>query len=397
MKLKEEFIKFSENKEKLISDTFYFKNKKLPIIQAVDELKAEYKFIDIRKDKVKMLDQQLANIEKTMQAKTDYIPFLAPWHSIGEYADAFGSKQKWYDDRDPVTLPAINNTEDVYDLKPDLKNSKLMNMTLDTIRYFQNKIGTSIPISTCAPIGPFLLASMIMNPNIFFISLLTNKKEMHYLIDLCTKVFIEFYDRQLDIIKNPALPGIEYVYSKNAEGIIISADSLAQVSPDIFEEYSVPAIEKIADKFNGIILHSCGNWMHNLDVVLKIRGLKGLNFHSSPIEMDPEIVLKKIRKSKKNIHVLTDFGKIGIRWTDYFKNEKDAYSNWYLKKILYNGIPTGVFISTFDNYPDIPKYVYGIGRENVSIEKMNNDYTWIRAQIEKILSKSVPALLYPSS
>jgi hypothetical protein len=44
-------------------------------------------------------------------------------------------------------------------------------------------------------------------------------------------------------------------------------------------------------------VHSCDNWIHNLDTILKVKGLKGINFHSSPVEMDPEIVLKKIKAS----------------------------------------------------------------------------------------------------
>lgn len=388
MELIKKFERFAEEKEKLITDTLNFKNKDLPILQAVDELKPQYIFGEIRKDRIKMLDQQLTNIEKTIKTKTDYIPFLAPWHSIGEYASAFGAQQRWYDDRDPDTLPILNNPQEVYDLKPDLKNSELMNRTLETIKYFQKKVGTSIPISTCAPVGPLLMANLIMKADSFFMALIANHNEMHHLINMTTDVFIEFYQRQLDIIKNPAFPGIEYVYSKKAEGVCISVDNLPQVSPDVIEEYSIPALEKIAAKFDGVVVHSCGNWMNNLDAILKIKGLKGINFHSSPVEMDPEVVFKKIRESGKNITVVTDFGQIGIKWANYFKDEKDGYVNWYLRKILYDGIPKGVFISTYDNYPKIPKYVYGIGRENVSVDQMSADYDWIKLQINKIIKEN---------
>lgn len=357
MKLLQNFVNFLYEKEKLISDTFNFKNKELPIIQMVDELKNYYTFGDMRCDKEKMLDQQLSNVEKIIKAKTDFIPFLEPWHSMGVYASAFGCKIKWYDDKDPDTLPVINDPEEVYDLKPDLKNSEIMQMTLDTIKYFQDKVGTSIPISICDPNGPLLCASLILKTDMFFMGLLLNKDELHHLVDLTTRVFIEFTERQLDILKNPALPGHNYVYAHSAKGLCISVDNLAQLSPDIIEEFSVPALEKIAERFDGVYVHSCGNWMNNIDTVLKIKGLKGLNFHASPVEMDPEIVLKRIKKSDKDISVFCDFGQIGIKWTDHYIDEKDAYVNWYLKKILYDGMPKGVFISTFDNYPELQSLV----------------------------------------
>lgn len=391
MDLLSRFEEFSKEKEKLLSDTFNFKNEDLPVIQTVDELKPEYKFGDVRKDKVKMLDQQLANIDKILKVKTDYIPLIEPWHSMGVYASAFGCKTKWYDDKDPVTVYAIENPEEVYNLKPDLKNSELMNRTLDTIKYFQSRVGTSIPISTCDPNGPLLCASFVMKTDNFFMALVTNPKEMHYLIDMATDVFIEFYERQLDVLKNPAFPGHNYVYSKDAKGVCVSVDNLSQHSPNTIEEYCIPTLEKIAAKFDGVIVHSCGNWMHNIDSVLKIKGLRGLNFHSSPIEMDPEVVLKKIKESGKNITVFTDFGQIGFKWSDYFKDEKDAYVNWYLKKILYDGIPKGVFVSTYDNYPEIFKFGHGFLRENVSIEQMSEDYDWIKSKIKEVLKRKVTA------
>ena len=379
----EEFEKFSIEKEVLLNATFNFKNEDIPVIQTFDELKAGYTFGDIRKVREKMLNQQLANISKTIKCKTDYIPYIEPWHCMGVYANAFGCQIKWYDDKDPDTINVIDKPEEVYNLKPNLQNSELINMTLDTIKYFQDKVGTDIPITTCDPNGPLLCASLILKTDVFLMSLILNPKEMHHLVDLTTKVFIEFYQKQLDLIRNPAFPGHCYVFSKNVKGITVCEDNLPQIPPGIFEEFGVPALEKIAEKFDGVYVHSCGNWTHNIDVVLKIKGLKGINFHSSPVEMDPEIVLKKIKQSGKEITVFTDFGQVGINWKDNFKDEKDAYTNWFLKKICYDGVPKGVFISTFDNYPKITKYGYGFCRENISIEQASKDYDWIKNEIKK--------------
>ena len=387
MSIFKDFEEFESKKQGLLDSTYNFKNTDIPIIQTFDELKEEYLFGDMRKDRVKMLDQQLANISKAIKCKTDFIPFLEPWHCIGVYANSFGCKIKFSDVKDPDTLWAIDKPEDVYNLKPDINNSELMNMTLDTIKFFQDKVGTSIPITTCDPNSPMLCASLVLKTDVFLMSLMTNPKEMHHLIDLTTKVFLEFYQRQLDLLKNPAFPGHGFLFTKNATGVCVSEDNLAQIPPAIFEEFEVLSLEKIAEKFGGVYVHSCGNWIHNLDSVLKIKGLKGINFHSSPVEMDPEIVLKKIKASGKDIAVFTDFGQIGIKWTDNYKDEKDAYVNWFLKKICYDGIPKGVFITTFGNYPKITKYGYGYCRENISVEQASSDYDWIKNEINKLISK----------
>jgi len=46
-----------------------------------------------------------------------------------------------------------------------------------------------------------------------------------------------------------------------------------------------------------------------------------------------------------------------------------------------------VFISTFDNYPEIAKFGYGYCRDDVSIEQMSADYDWIKSKINEILNK----------
>ena len=77
-----EFELFSKEKEKLLNETFHFKNKYIPIIQAFDEQNPFYSFGEIRRDKKKMLDQQLSNIAKTLKIKTDFNPYLEPWHCM---------------------------------------------------------------------------------------------------------------------------------------------------------------------------------------------------------------------------------------------------------------------------------------------------------------------------
>jgi hypothetical protein len=387
MELLKKYEDFKHEKEGLLNDAFNFKNKEIPVIQSVDDIKEEYTFEDIRRYKEKMLDQELFNIEKLLKEKTDYLPILEPWHAIGVHASAFGCETTWHKDIDATTVPVINNIMDVYDLKIDLANSELMQMTLDTINYFQNKIGTSIPITPCDPDGPTCCASLATKSDEFYMGFITNKKAIHHLIDLSTKIFIEFTERQFDILKNHAAPGHAFAHSPIAKGISVSADILNQLPPDAVEEFVIPPLEKIAARFDGVYIHSCGNWTHNLDLVLKMKGLKGINFHASPEEMDPEIVLKKIKKSGKKILMFGDFGQVGVKWTDNYKDDKDAYVNWYLKKILYNGMPEGVFISTFDNYPESIMYNHGFGRDKVDDKNISEDYDWIKSKIKDILKE----------
>ena len=81
MELLKKYEDFKHKKVGLLNDTFEFKNKEIPVLQSVDDLKEEYTFEDIRRNKEKMLDQQLFNIEKLLKEKTDYLPILQPWRA----------------------------------------------------------------------------------------------------------------------------------------------------------------------------------------------------------------------------------------------------------------------------------------------------------------------------
>ena len=67
-------------------------------------------------------------------------------------------------------------------------------------------------------------------------------------------------------------------YLPDGEGIVVSEDALAVLSPKLYEEFSLPYINELSEEFGGIVIHSCGNFEHQLPVLQKVHNLKGLNF-----------------------------------------------------------------------------------------------------------------------
>ena len=72
-------------------------------------------------------------------------------------------------------------------------------------------------------------------------------------------------------------------------GIQISEDLLSVVSPDIFKEFALPYNNYISEEFNGILLHSCGDFSHNFNNILKHRNLRGINFGVTEVSF-PSVV-----------------------------------------------------------------------------------------------------------
>ena len=53
------------------------------------------------------------------------------------------------------------------------------------------------------------------------------------------------------------------------------------LSPALHDEFGVPYLDRLADEFGGVYVHSCGDWSHLFASLEKVRGLRGLEFGAS--------------------------------------------------------------------------------------------------------------------
>jgi uroporphyrinogen-III decarboxylase len=342
----------------------------IPIVQ-MTSVQLGYSIFDIVYKKEAMLKHQLANITTTMRHKTDYCPMLAPWHGVGMYAELFGCNIRWFENDWPWVKPIIyDNPMDVYKLKPKkLDESDLWKHLFETIDFFQLNTKGDIPITTTDPQGPMATASMIWRTEDLMCACYTNPKEVHYLLNLVTDTFIEFYEKQLKVIENPAYPGWGFPLGEKGMGISISDDNAAFMSPELYEEFCVPYNERISKHFNGLYLHSCGDWTHNIKPALKIDKLRAVNYHTVPAEGDAEVYRKNIGDKCSIWTGVTD-ADAGFKGNK--PEPRELYRDYLLPKNL-NYSKTGIIISGLGDY---------VGTD-AAPEEMNEFYDFLVAESNK--------------
>jgi len=224
----------------------------------------------------------MESIEKTLTAKTDWMPFLEPWHGTGVYAEAFGCPYFWRENDFPWTHFAIHSIEEAKKIKkPNWKNSKMLNLVIESIRYFKKMVGEYIPISLTDTQSPLDTAMLIWETNSFFEACYDAPELVHNLLNLVTDLTIEFSKIQIEEIGlNVARPGHNAVLTRpwgKATGIGISDDFLVTVSPEFYSEFSRPYNERMAEELGGAVIHSCGVWSKDIiSEVLKTKGLMGI-------------------------------------------------------------------------------------------------------------------------
>ena len=230
----------------------------------------------------KSFNDQIKSIEKILKTKTDYVPFLEPWHGVGVYAQAFGCPYIWGGNSAPWTKNAIYSVEEAKRVKmPNWQNSEIMNMVIDSIRYFKKRVGDYIPISLTDTQSPLDTAMLIWETNSFFEACHDAAEVVHNLLDMVTYLIIEFSLVQIkEIGFNNARPGHNGVITRplnRSSGIGLSDDFLTTVSPKFYAEFSRPYNERIAKALGGVVVHSCGIWGKGIIAeVLKTKGIMGV-------------------------------------------------------------------------------------------------------------------------
>ncbi|MFH1929206.1 MAG: hypothetical protein ABIK79_13690 [Chloroflexota bacterium] len=95
---------------------------------------------------------------------------------------------------------------------------------------------------------------------------------------MVTDLIIRFVGRQREVAGDFIPLHLPFVWMPDGYGIGVSEDLLALISPPLFEEFALPYNNRLSEEFGGLVIHSCGNFVHNLDGLAKIKDLRAINF-----------------------------------------------------------------------------------------------------------------------
>jgi len=166
----------------------------------------------------------------------------------------------------------------------------------------------------------------------------TNPAAVHYLLNLITQSIIDFSKMQLQVIGgSAAVPG--HLYPAGGDrGISISDDNCCMVSAEIYREFFIPYFNRISEAFNGIYLHSCGDFSQNLEAMLEIEGLLGINMHTAVGDMDPGLTKKKLGGK------CLIWADVGMKWQQQYPTLEEFFTEYYLKGLLEDGLTEGIMV-----------------------------------------------------
>jgi uroporphyrinogen-III decarboxylase len=335
---------------KRCTDALHFKNiDRLPVWQISQN--TLFPRHELFNDPEKNFTSALSKNILSMQIESDFVPHLDPFEGVTILAEAFGCKTYVQNNGDPVVAePIIKKAEDVYTIQKPSKGNPTFRRILETLKLWDQISGGIIPIGTTDPQSPLDVLELLWDTNDFYISLYEKKKEVHYLLNIITDTFIDFYSRQLDIVSNPAFPVHLFPVVSSNDGISVSDDQMINMSPELYAEFGVPSLNKVSKAFGGMYLHSCGNFMPFFKEIKSIQGLRAVNGHLSPKEITPESI-HRILDSRIGLFIGLSDRTVG--WDNPQWKSTDAidlYHEYYLPSVVQYSDGTGVVLTGYGGY-----------------------------------------------
>jgi len=163
------------------------------------------------------------------------------WTEYGMAAEpsALGAKIKFWPDNTPSACHTLYRIEDL-DLFPEfeVEADAFMALTLHRIRLQRQRIldtGEILPLVTSR--GPLCTAAFVRNTTEFMTDLVEKPEWAHKLIDLCTRLVIDWLRAQ------------HKAMGETVEGIFILDDIVGFINEDHYMEFAHPYLKRICDAF----------------------------------------------------------------------------------------------------------------------------------------------------
>ena len=234
-----------------------------------------------------MLQDQLATVSKALNSHTGVLGVRANY-GTGILSSVFGA-EIFMMSRENNTLPttrAINDTEKIREIvergMPDLEagfGKKVFEMGEIYRKVFANypKISKYVDVYHPDLQGPLDIAELLWGGEMFY-AMYDEPELVHAFLSLVTDTYTAFMDRW-----NKLFPPREdmnahwSIYFKGS--IFIRNDSAMNLSPDFYDEFSVPYDQRLLSHFGGGAIHFCGRGDHYIESLASLEGLS--NFHMS--------------------------------------------------------------------------------------------------------------------
>ncbi len=189
------------------------------------------------------------------------------------YAAAFGCEVVTPEDSNPFALPLVRTAEEADRLEePDIWTSPGLYRVFELARLVRRELGDEAWLGPCDMQTGFDIAAQVWNKTDLFIAMTDprQKPAVHRLAAKCARLLETFLAALRAEFPRMSLCGCPTVWSPPELGPWPSNDECGAVGVGMFEEFMLPELIALSERFGSIGMHCCAAADHQFESFKKI-------------------------------------------------------------------------------------------------------------------------------
>lgn len=205
----------------------------------------------------------------------DYLPWFGPDFGTISTSVPWGGEIAHPDDGCMFIKPVIFSPDEVDRVQPANPDSGHVARAVKLTRRLRERLGTSrFWTRTFDVQGPLNTAALLWEQTDFLCSMISDPDAVHALLDRVTDHLIAMV-RAMRVEMSPMGGNIwPYVWLPDDLGICFTEDMMPLLSPELYREFGIPYMKRLADAFGGAFIHCCGAFEQHLESL----STSGVNF-----------------------------------------------------------------------------------------------------------------------
>ena len=220
------------------------------------------------------------------QFEDDFIPAVFPGCKQSTIPSMFGAKELICGE-DYCSEKIVFEPQDVYKLgEPRIEPGSVAAYWIDMQKYLYEETEGRLGIHITDMQGPADVCGQLWGYDNLFVSAYTDPKEYDEIMSKATGAFLMLWERQKEVLQESFIGThlFGWSWAPEGNGATVSADSIVMVSPDFFDEFYAPYLDRISDATGGLILHSCGDFSHLMPNLYRLNNIRGINAGQMTVE-----------------------------------------------------------------------------------------------------------------
>ena len=162
--------------------------------------------------------------------------------------------------------PVIYTAEEVTTLNAKKPDTGDVEKSCEVWRRINERTGNGNLCCTMLDLqGPLNTLSLLWEQQNFMMAMYDYPEKVHYALDMVTEHLISLIKSMLEMIPAIEAPLWPYIWLPRDIGIGITEDYMPLLSPQLYKEFGLPYVKRIADAFKGVFIHCCGQFSQHID------------------------------------------------------------------------------------------------------------------------------------